>query len=235
MLRLKPFVAGLLTASIGFTSLASADNNDTDVLLQHGQDLGLKCTAPARQSTLSDNPSLEGGALERQCLATLTRLYLINQAPVLVPNNQQLIGYYNEHKQEYAQPKLYTFEQHYFTALPNPAATLERLNDGFTVSSELFAPGNHFHSVSAAAIQRTFGNDFAKAVTGTAPQGWFGPLQSRSGQHLVRIISVEESRIPTWQSQRSSLTSRWQRLQQEKWLNQKIFELRQQQLAPQRP
>ena len=229
----KLWAAFIAAATICIPNLAAAEVlSDEQVLVRKGQDLGFNCTSRARQSVLDENPELEGEALEQKCLASLTRLFLINQAPVLVPNNNQLIEYYNEHKLEYAQPTLYSFEQHYFRFLPNATELLADLNAGLAVSGDLFAAGNFFYSLSATGIERVFGKDFANAITGPTPTGWFGPIQSTRGKHLVRVISVREPSIPSWQSQRSSLTSRWQRLQQEKWLNRQIGQMRQQYQTP---
>jgi hypothetical protein len=58
-------------------------------------------------------------------------------------------------------------------------------------------------------VAALFGADFAKAVFANTAEGWFGPIASPFGQHLVLIMDVEAGRAVSLAEVRERVRSDW--------------------------
>ncbi|MDP3738505.1 MAG: peptidylprolyl isomerase, partial [Hyphomonadaceae bacterium] len=56
-------------------------------------------------------------------------------------------------------------------------------------------------------VANLFGEDFAAAVFGHAGEGWFGPIASPFGEHVVLVVDVEAGRAGTLEDVRDKIRS----------------------------
>jgi len=123
------------------------------------------------------------------------------------PSEDELRGFYSEHKDNYRQPQKYSFRHVYFSrdrrddAAADASRELERLR-----ASASDAPANpegdpfmlqsNFAERSAREIASTFGVSFAQALPELPLNDWSTPVASAYGHHLVYVHSLSESYTP---------------------------------------
>lgn len=111
------------------------------------------------------------------------------------PTDEMLAVYYEENKEDYTKPSIYTLQQVYFSldkrqlAFEDAKSALtsqhpEELGDNISLSAQ-------YANADALRIARDFGSAFA-ATLDTLPIGkWTGPIYSGLGVHLVYISNRE--------------------------------------------
>jgi hypothetical protein len=78
---------------------------------------------------------------------------------------------------------------------------------------------NHANPLaSLASIARSFGQDFAEALTRLPRQQWTGPVASPFGLHLVRITAYREARDPPLAEIRDAVLLKWRAEQREAFI-----------------
>lgn len=122
--------------------------------------------------------------------------------------------WYETHREEYRQPAEISFVHIYFAAKPDENTDPEKeaeiallaLNSdpSFTTTDISAGLGDRFvyhksyQRKSQTDIAAHFGEGFASAVFGLSTnEAWQGPLASRHGYHLVRVVNKTDATIPT--------------------------------------
>lgn len=124
----------------------------------------------------------DGGVRRR--LIELMRLRITGLLPD--PDDEQLVNHYAEHLELYATEPSISFEQVYFTSLPeNPEALATKLRDGRAVHGESFRYGLQFPRYGRSMLRGMFGQPFVAALWETPLGVWTGPIQSAQGWHFV--------------------------------------------------
>jgi hypothetical protein len=134
------------------------------------------------------------------------------------PTDDQLAGWLADHASDYQLPERISFRQVMASAdargerMNEDAAELlkqlragadaSKLGDPSMLPSTL--PPTTRHGVAAL-----FGETFADAVFAHASEGWFGPVVTPLGAHLILILTREPGRTPELAEIRGKLRSDW--------------------------
>lgn len=125
-------------------------------------------------------------------------------------SEENLIEYFNKHKEKYATPYRYTMYQIVFTPdnheIPLEKAKAVLNNYNSLAPMEMKNHGDNFpldyalKDVDAFYINREFGEKFSKQLETLETNRWIGPVSSGFGQHLVYIESKTAPRIPEFKN-----------------------------------
>lgn len=134
------------------------------------------------------------------------------------PTDEQLVSWLAEHAADYRLPERISFQQIMASAdvrgerMNEEAAALlkqlrsgadaSRLGDPSMLPSTL--PPTTQHGVAAL-----FGETFASALFEHTGEGWFGPVVTPLGAHLILVLSREPARAPLVADIRGKLRSDW--------------------------
>jgi len=151
------------------------------------------------------------------------------------PTEEELVAYFEAHKDRYQQPTLYTFTQVFIDPDKRGDATL---TDAEAIKATLVARGdaiedagalgdgfmlqNYYPGIAPFEIQRNFGSGFAKALLELSPGRWHGPVLSGYGAHLVYVSHVSEPPAPVFTDLRERVTQEWKSDRGEE-LNEKFY------------
>ena len=155
-----------------------------------------------------------GDFIIRQRLIQKLEFLADTQADIPKKAAALMSDWYETHREEYRQPAEVSFTHIYFATKPDANAdvkkeaedALQALNSDPSVSTNgaTAGLGNRFlyhksyQRKSQADIAAHFGEGFASAVFGLlANEAWQGPLASRHGYHLVRVVNKTDATIPT--------------------------------------
>jgi len=118
-------------------------------------------------------------------------------------------AYFEAHRKDYRQPARYDLAHVYLDPgrhggdLATAAHRIRvRLNEADAPTAaagdhgDTFVGRNTMHGVTAAALRAEFGDTFWRAVRDLSGGDWHGPIESRYGQHLVRIELTQPARTP---------------------------------------
>lgn len=136
------------------------------------------------REAIADGMHLRDGGV-RSRLVEQMRLRITGLLPE--PDDEQLVNHYAEHLELYKAEPSMSFEQVYFSALPEEAAALAtKLRAGRPVHGDSFRYGQQFPRYGRSMLRGMFGQSFVAALW-DAPLGvWTGPIQSAQGWHFVR-------------------------------------------------
>jgi hypothetical protein len=136
----------------------------------------------------------------------LLRQHLIQKMLLLVedlggasraPNEPQLRTYFEQTRSRWQRPEVLHFV-HVFVHDPASAQKLEAALAKWRPGQPVPSLGEPF-PVSRDVLQAheqvaaTFGDEFARAVSGSTPGHWVGPLHSRYGWHWVYLVTRSEA------------------------------------------
>lgn len=133
------------------------------------------------------------------------------------PTEAELAAYYQAHRADYAAPATVSFSHIYFAdGAGGPQAGRQRAQTVLRGLSEAIqrAPerGDSFLDLydysgfGQDAARRLFGDsEFSRQLFALPPGRWAGPFRSSYGWHLVRVQSVEPSKIPPFAAVRASV------------------------------
>lgn len=116
----------------------------------------------------------------------------------LHPSEEMLINYYEENKENYKKPTIYTFQQVYFSNDKRINALQDAKNALNTKNPEKL--GDHtalaleFSNVDVMRIDRDLGFQFTSALDTLATKEWTGPIISGLGVHIVYISERKSAR-----------------------------------------
>ncbi len=114
-----------------------------------------------------------------------------NMSEALQPTEEMLRSYYDEYKDNYIKPAIYTMKQVYFSndnrsnAIEDAKSALnvenpEALGDNISLASQ-------YTNTDALKISRDFGYAFTTALVKLPTGEWTGPINSGLGIHIVYI------------------------------------------------
>jgi hypothetical protein len=138
------------------------------------------------------------------------------------PTDEELVAYFDAHKDRYQKPALYTFTQVFFNPDKRGDTTLD---DAEAVKATLTARGDAIEDAGALGdafmlqsyypekdpleIQKLFGIGFAESLMGLVPGQWHGPVLSGYGTHLVYVSSIREPLPPVFVELREQVVQDW--------------------------
>ena len=138
------------------------------------------------------------------------------------PTDEELQAYFEEHRERYREPVLYTFTQIFIDPDKRGDATLadaEKIKADLIAQSDAITdPGalgdsfmlqNYYPERDRDEIQKLFGNGFAESLIELAPGQWHGPVLSGYGVHLVYVSHVIEPPEPVFAAVRERVTQDW--------------------------
>lgn len=135
-----------------------------------------------------------------------------------MPDDDELRQWLQDNSEQYEIPPAYTFNQVYFDpqrhaddldqVLQNARMNLESNDSAGMASHEIgdatLLPG-YLELAPATEIARTYGSDFADALSGLEPGTWHGPVRSGYGLHFVKIEEVLPGGVPAMEDVRGAL------------------------------
>ena len=148
-----------------------------------------------------------------------------NHSRLEIPNEEDLLAFFNEHSARYALAEKRSFTHIYFS---RDRRGENLLKDAGTLLVELQRSGQEERSAgqgdnfilqykyklrSMSQVSRTFGEEFARELFSLPVNAWSGPVLSEYGAHLVRIQQVMPAHTPEFENIRSRV---YQDLVQEK-------------------
>jgi hypothetical protein len=138
------------------------------------------------------------------------------------PTDEELVAYFDAHRDRYQEPTLYTFTQVFFnpdkrgdTTLDDAEAVKATLNARGDVIENAGALGDAFMLQSyypekdPVEIQKLFGSGFTQSLVELSPGQWHGPVLSGYGTHLVYVSSIHEPSPPVFEEVREQVVQDW--------------------------
>jgi hypothetical protein len=134
------------------------------------------------------------------------------------PTDRQLADWLAEHTADYRLPERISFRQvmasadvHGERTKEEAAALLKQLRAGAD-ASKLGDPSmlpSTLPPTTERGVAALFGETFADELFAHAAEGWFGPLVTPLGAHLVQVLTREPARTPGLAEIRGKLRSDW--------------------------
>lgn len=106
-------------------------------------------------------------------------------AESLQPSEKKLSTYYEENRENYARPPIYTFSQLFFKDYAK--AVLASTSDSPQDLSDKLSMPSTYNNVDQLKISIDFGKSFASSLDTLETNKWAGPIKSGYGNHLVFI------------------------------------------------
>ena len=141
---------------------------------------------------------------------------------LIPPTDEELVAYFDAHKDRYQEPALYTFTHVFIDPDKRGNATLENAE---AIKATLMARGDAIEDAGALGdnfmlqsyypekdpleIQKLFGSGFAESLMDLAPGQWHGPVLSGYGTHLVYVSSIREPLPPVFAQVREQVVQHW--------------------------
>ena len=136
------------------------------------------------------------------------------------PSDAELKDWFASHKARFIAPARRSFDQLYFSADRRGDAAARALAEAAlraTTSGQAPRAADDFPgpktiaAVSQDDTQRIFGGpEFARAVFGTTPGRWVGPLHSGFGWHLIRVTDAAAPHQRSFDEARNDARNAWQ-------------------------
>ncbi|MBM0106590.1 peptidyl-prolyl cis-trans isomerase [Steroidobacter sp. S1-65] len=134
------------------------------------------------------------------------------------PTDEQLAGWLAEHAADYRLPERISFRQvmasadvHGARMNEEAAALLKQLRSGAD-ASRLGDPSmlpSTLPSTTHQGVTALFGETFADAIFAHTGEGWFGPIVTPLGAHLISVLKREPARTMELAEIRGKLRSDW--------------------------
>jgi hypothetical protein len=139
------------------------------------------------------------------------------------PTDEELLSYFDEHKDRYQQPTRYTFTQVYIDPDKRGDKTLddakaikaaliskpEQLDNAADMGDDFMLQA-YYPENSQANIRKNFGSGFAEALVELTAGEWHGPVLSGYGTHLVYVHGIIEPPAPVFASVRERVQQDWE-------------------------
>jgi hypothetical protein len=138
------------------------------------------------------------------------------------PTDEELLEYFEAHRERYQEPTLYTFTQVFIDPDKRGNRTLE---DAEAIKATLIARGDDIENAGPLGddfmlqsyypekdlleIQKLFGSGFTGSLVDLAPGQWHGPVLSGYGTHLVYVSYVREPPPPVFDAVRDRVVVDW--------------------------
>lgn len=160
---------------------------------------------------------LEAGdvVVERR-LAQKMRFMVDDLANPADPDERELRKWFEENRDQFAVPALYSFDHVYFREASDPRARVAlaelRKQPGadWLAEGDAFMLQRQYGELPIREVVRLFGADFAQALMSLPADGtWQGPVTSALGAHVVRVTHVSPATAPEFDAVRSDVLERW--------------------------
>jgi peptidyl-prolyl cis-trans isomerase C len=138
------------------------------------------------------------------------------------PTTEELEGWFDEHRDQFAFPPRLSFRHLYFSpdrrgtrARDDATAALTTLADqpeDAKVASSLGDPfmfQEYYRDRAPDFLGKEFGPGFAVAVAQLAPGSWQGPIESGFGWHLVFVDTLIAGRVPAFEEIENDVRRAW--------------------------
>ena len=147
-----------------------------------------------------------GDPIVRRRLAEKMTFMLEDNAEVPAPTGREVEEYFSAHAERYREPLRTTF-RHVFLSNDQrgdgqrrAAAVLREVRNGeegsWRGAGDPFRLLREYTDRTGREIAELFGADFATTLGGLAVGGWYGPVGSVHGTHLVRVIGRSRPQPP---------------------------------------
>ncbi|MFG1466266.1 peptidylprolyl isomerase [Xanthobacter sp. DSM 24535] len=160
--------------------------------------------------------------IERR-LAQKMDFLLADLAKLEPPSHAELAAWYKANAARFTLPPRVSFRHLYFSpdgrgedaARAAAAAALSEVADKPIHAPELSGIGDRFMfqdfygGRTPEEIGKEFGPNFAQSLLALKPGAWYGPIQSGYGWHLVRIDTLEPSRVPALDEIEPDVRAAW--------------------------
>jgi hypothetical protein len=138
------------------------------------------------------------------------------------PTDEELVAYFDAHRDRYQQPALYTFTQVFVDPDKRGDATLadaeaikaaliargDAIEDAGTLGDD-FMLQSYYPERDETEIRKQFGSGFAQSLMALSPGQWHGPVLSGYGVHLVYLSSISEAPPPVFAELRERVVEDW--------------------------
>ncbi len=147
----------------------------------------------------------------RNRLIEKMRFLTENVAEPPLPTDAELDSWFNARADQFRIPALVTFEHVFFgnekrgdRARPDAVATLPNLRarkdslspDALAKMGDQLPLWNRYDNMTASDVALAFGDQFAAGLQPLEAGTWQGPIESRFGWHLVRVVERAPERQP---------------------------------------
>jgi peptidyl-prolyl cis-trans isomerase C len=158
----------------------------------------------------------EGDVVVERRLAQKMRFMVDDLANPADPDEGELRKWFEENRDQFAVPALYSFDHVYFREAADPRARvalaeLRKAPDAdWLAEGDAFMLQRQYGALPIREVVRLFGADFAQALTTLPADGaWQGPVTSALGAHIVRVTHVSPANSPEFDSVRNEVLERW--------------------------
>jgi hypothetical protein len=165
--------------------------------------------------------------------------FLAEDMAAVEPSEEQLAAYLGSHTGQFRTQERLTF-RHVFLSAARRGSAIEtdskQLANALTSASAVenaaelgdpFLLGEDLRSLSQSDIVQTFGEDFAKQISGVEQGRWQGPIPSSFGLHFVFVDKRTPGNLPPLNAVRQAVQKEWlneRRLEAEQALYKKLSE-----------
>ena len=138
------------------------------------------------------------------------------------PTDEELLSYFEAHRDRYQEPALYTFTQVFIdpdkrgdTTLTDAEAIKAALiasDDAIEAAGALgddFMLQSYYPEKDPLEIRKLFGSGFADSLLELSPGKWHGPVLSGYGTHVVYVSSVSDPPRPVFSELRERVVAEW--------------------------
>ena len=144
------------------------------------------------------------------------------------PTDAELQSFLEAHRGAFQTEPLFSFRQIYFNPQVHGASlhrdvarVLDDLQhaDSRADDADLGDPfllQQNFEDVSLADMKKTFGEQFASAISALPIGSWQGPIESGYGAHLVYVTKHTDSRLPALGEVREQVRREWLNAKQQR-------------------
>lgn len=150
----------------------------------------------------------------RQRLAMKMQFIAEAGSASLEPDDASLQAFLDANPERFAQQSQLSFDQVLLPAQPDAEqiadarAALQQGADPQAVGRTSLLPVS-VPTASASAIDGLFGSGFHAALAGLPLETWAGPVESAYGQHLVRVNTRSEAKLPALAEIRPRVEAEW--------------------------
>jgi len=140
------------------------------------------------------------------------------------PSDDELQQFYETNAQRFRSGARISFVHIYFSpqlradARLDATAVLKLLEESSRSATELgdrLLLESEFRDETEQSISSAFGPGFARAVFALKSNAWSGPIESGYGLHLVRVLALQEARLPSLSEVRARVLEDWKREQEQ--------------------
>jgi peptidyl-prolyl cis-trans isomerase C len=152
------------------------------------------------------------------------------------PSEQDLITYYEKHKEEYIPEETITITHIYFDPDKRDDETISDANEVLEILTSMnelnrdvslygdpFMLQNYYPERTTLEIRKLFGRGFTESVFELEPGVWHGPVLSGYGTHLVYVHNHQKNELLSFEIVREQVKTEWMEEMQKK-LNKKYVD-----------